>query len=262
MSKINAKNLVHPYYRLSEAAAILECAEADLLRLAATSRLELITPNLPERPFTARAQAIVIKPNDTTVEFDQFDLMLGAEDSFTFFVVPSLTCANIDLCGSGQFSEFYGAYILLTFSGVCPVLFDMREGFLVGENEQIREFLHKSYKGVSVTYSLPQGQCEVSATQLFIRHTELERLQTVNDIAPDVSAGMALVEPWKGVARQYGEEFYQQNKRLSIRQIADKVAKKMADNGISGRGGKPLTAENIQREALIGLKSSKKPKNN
>lgn len=262
MSKINAKNLVHPYYRLSEAAAILECAEADLLRLAATSRLELITPNLPERPFIARTQAIVIKPNDTTVESDQFDLMLGAEDSFTFFVVPSLTCANIDLCGSGQFSEFYGAYILLTFSGVCPVLFDMREGFLVGENEQIREFLHKSYKGVLVAYSLPQGQYEVSANHLFIRHAELERLQTENDIAPDVSAGVASAAPWKAVARQYGEEIYQQNKRLSIRQIADKVAKKMDDNGISGRGGKPLTAENIQREALIGLKSSKKPKNN
>ena len=53
------------------------------------------------------------------------------------------------------------------------------------------------------------------------------------------------------------EEFYQQNKRLSIRQIAVKVATKLADNGISGRGGKPLTAENIRREALIGLKLSK-----
>jgi hypothetical protein len=71
------------------------------------------------------------------------------------------------------------------------------------------------------------------------------------------NAGSALVKHvqprWEDRAREIGERIKKQKPRLSQMQIAYKVESELEAEGITGRGGKKLTAENIRRGALNGL---------
>ncbi|MDH5216681.1 MAG: hypothetical protein OEX19_03230 [Gammaproteobacteria bacterium] len=67
--------------------------------------------------------------------------------------------------------------------------------------------------------------------------------------APDLSIG------WKQKAREIGIKFSQQNPRLSILQIAEKVCEQMKKDDVTGRGGRVPDAETIKRHALTGIKN-------
>ncbi len=66
---------------------------------------------------------------------------------------------------------------------------------------------------------------------------------------------------WKMKARQIGEEIHNKNKRLSVKQIAEKTMNEMAkrknagETGMTGRGDKIPSAETIKRHALKGINS-------
>ncbi len=71
--------------------------------------------------------------------------------------------------------------------------------------------------------------------------------------SPSASKNYRQASDWKPVARDLGLKFHAEYPKLSIKKIAAKVEMGMKEQGIKGRGGKALTAANIERNALQNL---------
>lgn len=72
-----------------------------------------------------------------------------------------------------------------------------------------------------------------------------------NDAAGPVSPSANIA--WEARAREIGIDLKKKYPRLNQEQISEKVKKQLDDEGAKGRGGRPLTASNIRRTALIGI---------
>lgn len=60
--------------------------------------------------------------------------------------------------------------------------------------------------------------------------------------------------PWVPRAAELGKQFKKDNPRHSQDQISAKVAKQLEKEGITGRGGRTISAPTVKREALKGVK--------
>ena len=87
---------------------------------------------------------------------------------------------------------------------------------------------------------------------------ETKGAEVETECNPNIASEVAKY-PWIPEARKIGERIYKENKKLSVEQIAQKVHSEMtlkkSEEGMTGRGGKILSAETIKRHALTGIKS-------
>ena len=257
--KINAVNLVHPYYGLPEAAARLGCEVVDLLRLAATGRLELITPYV-WYPLPMHATVNILDDEQGRIfEYIEFGGVTEEGDDWQgFFVVPADACGGVDFYGVGRFSQSIGYYVLEGFGNTEPHLHDARDGYLRCEVDKIRDTLLINYRRAFVEYSISRDM-EVDAKNLFIRHAELHRLETGEQMSEDVYEAIAPivsrvseVSKWKQEAWRRGLLLKESSAKLTLPRIESKVCKAMTEAGWKTDKGKPLTIPNIH-SALLGL---------
>lgn len=252
MSKINAKNLVHPYYRLNEAAAMLECTVSDLVHLAAHGRLEFITPYTKfPLPILAAVRLMRFDGNDDICEYVDFGASDECSDWIAFLRVPSDVCLKVELAEVGFFRDSVHCYIIKGFGSSVVNLCDARDGFLVCDVDVLSQALLFDYKRVSVVYSV-SGDIEVRADNLYISRDELERLKTAEDTPFMRDNEVINVPEWKCEVWRMGEELKRSSPYLSRDAIVAQVERSLRLKGRRTHKGKIISFESV-RPCLRGL---------
>ena len=243
------------YYRLADAVNELHdigYTEGDLLHLASTGRLELLSYFDPHKTAVkAHSDVIFLDMNPADYHYD-FGFV-SAFSEVNFCVVPAGKCALLEVLGYANLKEFYGWHFLSDV-GIYDRLLDIKDGLYCDDYKMLMLF-HQRQNHIGVVFTPLDDVIEIKREQLFITHAEVERLRLGGEMT---EAQINSIEPqqkpqWHQSAWDYARGLYKKNKKLTVDKLSVKVCEHFKELGIVGRGGKPLTAETIKREALTGV---------
>lgn len=243
------------YYRLADAVNELHdigYTEGDLLHLASTGRLELLSYFDPHKTAVkAHADVLFLDMNPANYHYDFGIVSMFSEVNFC--VVPTGKCAVLEVAGCANLKEFYGWYYLSDF-GAYDRLLDVKDG-LYCDDAQMLMIFHQRQNHIGAVFTPLDDVIEIKKEQLFITHAEVERLRLGGEMT---EAQINSIEPpqaheWKRLAWNYARGLYKKNKKMTRYKLAVKVSERFKGLGMVDRTGKPFTAENIYREALTGV---------